>query len=196
MVQGTPWTGITARSNDEGENLEHARLVAEMLRREFGEAALTLPPGWTDVRGFLWDGWRSHVRYTHRGRHWQMDKRVRLKTHDDLRWETMHEGPERSWTHYRVSYEDTQVDILSESRGCFYYWRANEGGSWHSEILAEMLRAARSGTYEIDLVGCNSPNRALFKRGFGLPAVPYYFVSTGDPARVDEFWGERRPVAA
>ena len=167
--------------------------MAEMLRREYGQAALTMGPEWTDIRGFLWDGWRAHVRYTHQGRYPRIDKRVQLKTPPDWEWVNVAAGDENWWYHDRLQHEDTTVDVLRDIHS-FYYWRANEGGSWHAEAIDEIMRVAKPKN--IDLVGCNSPRRALFKHAFGLPAVPYYFVTTGDPASVEEFWGERRPVAA
>lgn len=187
VVEGTPWTGPVSRSDDEGENLVVAEGLAQHLLREYGEVTLTLPPQWVDVRGFLWAGYYSHVRYTYRGLGYKMrgrtEKRLRVKSlrAPDLMLDTVYEGD--GWQHLRMTYEDTVVDILDDWRGR-YYWKANKGGSWHTELLDRMLKPYDTN----DLVGCNSPHRGLFKRQFGGYLRPYYCVTTADPKEITEFW--------
>lgn len=153
---------------------------------------MTLPPEWRDIRGFLWDGWRSHVRYTYRGQHPEYEKRLKFRNcfvmmdveHEDAGWQviTYHTG-------------DSQISSIFDWRHA-YYWQANPGGTYHAECVNTMIRQAEQRGLGFDLAGCNSPQRSLFKRAFGGDLTPYYFVTTGDPASVKEFWGERRPLAA
>ena len=206
MVQGTPWTGIAARHADESEHLGVAQELAALLRREWRDAALTLCPEWIDARGFLWDGWRSHVRYTYRGYlPNSFEARVRIRPcrierivlHKEGKWCWDGEPLKPHWRHARLSTEDSSIDVLEDAR-CRYLWKANDGGTWHTELIADMLTYGHPYFMwgVADLVGCNSPGRALFKRSFRLPLQPYYHVTTGDPANVETFWGERRPLAA
>ena len=189
VVHGTPWTGIVARLGDEGERLQIACEVARHLRREFGEAALTLPPEWTDVRGFLWDGWRVQVRYTYRGQHPVYEKRLTFRD-CFVRTGSIHEVPD--WQVRSYATGDSNIESVLDWRHA-YYRQANTGGTYHAECVNTMIRQAEERGLAFDLVGCNSPMRSLFKRAFGGMLTPYYFVTTGDPADVEEFWGEHRP---
>lgn len=199
VTQGTPWTGIVARPADEGEHLQVACELAQYLRGEFGHAALTLPPEWHDIRGFLWDGWRSHVRYTYRcpAKMMRYESRLRIREVEEYGNEVVHHGD--SWQHVQSRCADSAIDYLVDVKpaaATYYYWNANPGGTWHAELIDKMIKVAATDSGCVDLVGCNSPQRSLFKRSFGGRLTPYYFVTTGDPATVKEFWGERRPVAA
>lgn len=193
VVNGTPWSGPVCRTEAEGERLAVAQGLAEYLRGRWGSVSLTLPPTWTDVRGFLWDGWRSHVRYTYRGSGQNYEKRVRVRRVDiatnTQAWSDAH-FEQRSY----YTGEDS-VTALFDCRNA-YYWRATGPGEFHTELVDRMLEEARTEGVGFDMVGCNSPRRSLFKRSFGGRLTPYYHVTTGDPAAVGEFWGERRPVAA
>ena len=166
--------------------------MAGALRREFWDAALTLPPEWTDVRGFLWDGWRVHVRYTYRGWGILYEKRLRLRD-CDIQSSIVHHGED--WFVKRYTTADSDVSAVFDWRHG-YYWKANGGAAWHAECLDRLITDACDMGKVFDLVGCNSPQRSLFKRAFGGRLTPYYFVTTGDPATIKEFWGERRPLAA
>lgn len=166
-----------------------AECLAQYLLRRYTDVSLTLPPDWDDIRGFLWAGMRSHVRYTYRGIGWVMrgryEKRLNLRMFERKAWEreTVHQGD--GWSHWQVSYHNSTVDILEDWNGR-YYWKANAGGSWHAEIIDSVLPIDEGRIF--DMVGCNSPHRALFKRQFGGHLRPYYFVTTGDPKLIDEFW--------
>lgn len=152
---------------------------------------MTLPPEWHDIRGFLWNGWRSHVRYTYRGWGRKYDKRVVLEKVAVLR-STEEHGDWRITTYAANGGKITAIHDWKHA----YYWQAEEGGKYHAECVDAMITDARMDGRCFDMVGCNSPQRALFKRGFGCELTPYYFVTTGDPANVAEFWGDRRPLAA
>ena len=148
-----------------------------------------MPPEWQDIRGFLWDGWRSHVRYTYRGWGASYEKRLRLrdcKVKSSLAFESY------DWFVRQYTAFDADISTVFDWRHA-YYWRVNDGACWHAECIDRMIVDARSIGKGFDLVGCNSPQRGLFKRSFGGGLTPYYFVTTGDPADVEEFWGERRP---
>jgi hypothetical protein len=187
-VPQTPWTGLCARSDHEGENLAIAEAVAGHLLREFGDVTLTLPPDWIDLRGFIWQGMRTHVRYTYTGNAARMleryEKRLTLRE-CNVKRAVIHRGD--GWEHVRFTCADTVVDAIHQ-QPWWYYWQANRGGSWHAEIIDEMLRLMRLSDEALDMVGCNSPQRGLFKRQFGGRLVPYYVVTTADPRDIAEFW--------
>lgn len=147
--------------------------------------SLTLPPEWVDVRGFTWAGMRCHVRYTYRGNGLpEYEKRIRLRP-AIISGEIKHEADD--WWVVTSCTGDTEVTCVCDWR-TVYYWQANKGGSWHPECLDGMVKYANRQGKQFDLVGCNSPKRGLFKRGFGGALTPYYFVTTGDPKLIDEFW--------
>lgn len=161
-----------------------------------------MPPEWTDIRAFLWRGWRSHVRYTYRGYLPNgpnvYDKRVRVRPCEIARTVITQLGEWPRYPQWRVtevSTQDSRIAVVEDNK-FRYLWQANEGGTWHTELIDDMLRYSHEHWLwgRADLVGCNSPQRALFKRGFGLPLVPYHYVTTGDPSNVLEFWGDRRPL--
>lgn len=187
IVPGTPWTGpVCRRESDEGEQLAVHEALAQYLLGRYGDVTLTLRPETIDVRGFIWSGMRTQVRYTYRGRSPRYEKRLRLRSIEPT-FEEIAAGPERWWQVYRLVYGDTTVEIINQP-GCVYYWQANRGGSHHAEMVDAAWNVAYNTSSEIDLVGCNSPSRALFKRSFGLPLVPYYCVTTADPKEIAEFW--------
>lgn len=150
-----------------------------------------MPPEWTDIRGFLWDGWRAHVRYTYRAAHPAYEKRLRLRD-CFVHAATTHESD--GWQVRAYETGDSHIDAVWDWRYA-YYWKS-AGGNWQPECINTMIRQAEGRGLPFDLMGCNSPARGLFKRSFGGYLTPYYFVTTGDPATVKEFWGERRPLAA
>ena len=155
-VDLTPWQGICARSDREGENLAIAETLCSQLGRDFGEVTLTLPPQWLDTRAFTWAGLRPEIRYTYRG-YGPYEKRVKVPSDEP---------------------EDTQVEFLEDWR-CIYYWKANEGGDHSYYINREICRAKSLGK-DFDMVGCNSPNRSLFKRSFGGKLTPYIAVTNAE----------------
>lgn len=192
VVPATPWQGPVCRPDGEGERLAVAECLAQYLLRRYKDVTLTLHPDWTDIRGFLWAGMRCHVRYTYRGMGREMrgnyEKRLRLNPADSWRSLGIHAGD--GWQHFRVALHDTSVDFLEDWWGR-YYWQANQGGSWHAEVIDLYL-----GERGFDLVGCNSPKRGLFKRQFGGRLMPYYVVTTLDPKAIPEFWAPKPAEAA
>lgn len=153
-VDGTPWQGIISRSQDEGENLAAAESLIHRLAADFSEVTLFMPPQWTDLRPFTWAGFRLHAFYTYRG-YGPYEKRVVIPVAPDA---------------------GSHIGLL-EDWACVYYWRANEGGE-HSYWLHQAIEYARARGKTFDMVGCNSPRRALFKRGFGGRLTSYYAVSS------------------
>lgn len=121
------------------------------------------------------------------------EKRLTLQRLDSYRTETVHQ--EEAFTHIRFMVHDTTVDVINDGR-FYYYWKANKGGSWHAEVIDQIIgRAALKGG-AVDLVGCNSPKRGLFKRQFGGTLVPYYMVITADPKSIAEFWPPQEAAVA
>ena len=155
-VEGTPWQGICARSDREGENLAIAESLVKALSTYFREVTLTLSPQWTDIRAFTWAGLKPEIRYTYRG-YGPYEKRVKI-------------APDEP--------DSTEVEFLEDWR-CIYYWRANGGGDHSYYIDREICRAKELGK-DFDMVGCNSPNRGLFKRGFGGKLTPYFAVTSAE----------------
>lgn len=153
-VDGTPWQGIVSRSQDIGENLVVAESVIHRLAADFTEVTIFMPPQWFDTRPFTWAGFRLHAFYTYRG-YGAYDKRVRVPS---------------------VPEPGSHIGLL-EDWACVYYWRANEGGE-HTYWLDRAIRHAHSQAKDFDMVGCNSPRRDLFKRGFGGRLTRYYAVSS------------------
>jgi hypothetical protein len=81
------------------------------------------------------------------------------------------------WAHTHLSTEDSTIEVLTDRRYA-YYWKANKGGKFHKELIAHMITLSPA----FDLVGCNSPDRGLFKRQFGGRLTPYFAVTTSDVA--------------
>lgn len=170
-----PWSGIVGRSRSEGENQAIARHVAEYCLGRWPESTLSLPPEWTDIREFTWAGWRHHVRYTYRGWGDPYEKRVRVRP-ADIKVGMVGEA---HWNEVHYHTHDSDIVCLFDNRHG-YYWKANEGGSWHTELVNRFINDCRHLGLSFDLVGANSPNRSLFKRGFGGCLVPYFTVTTSD----------------
>jgi hypothetical protein len=169
--------GLIARSSAEGECLEIARGMAAVLGARYGEVTLVLPPEWRDLRAFIWAGWRQHVRYTYRGRGVDGYEK-RLQFHDCfVRRFTTH--AERDWRCDRYETGDSVVDALHDAHYA-YYWKANEGGHFHADLVNTMIQKADAEGCGFDLVGANGPTISLFKRSFGGQLTPYYAVSTSD----------------
>lgn len=61
-----------------------------------------------------------------------------------------------------------------------YYWKANKGGTFHADLVDTLIQKAEADGCGFDLVGCNSPQRGLFKRAFGGKLTPYFAVTTSD----------------
>lgn len=179
VLASVPWWGPVARTDQEGECQEIARRVAEYCQREFGEATLTCPPQWTDIRAFNWAGWRAHVRYTYRGDGTQpYEKRVSLRPCFIAR-RTLEMVPE-TWQMVEYATGDSRVVALRDCKAS-YYWQANGGGQWHAELVDAIIKDAAADGLLFDLVGCNGPSGIwLFKRGFGGRLTAYYAVSTSD----------------
>jgi len=67
--------------------------------------------------------------------------------------------------------------MIEDNKRAYYILGASDGGHTSSLTLWDAFRKlGRYGTKEIDLVGCNSENVALFKRGFGGRLFPYFGV--------------------
>lgn len=131
-----------------------------------------------DIRPFIWAGWRAHVRYTYRGDGNQpFEKRVKIRpciVRSTVLYETDY------WSLVSCATGDSTITTIWDPR-TVYYWKANEGGTWHTELVAAMIAEARRTDHTFDLVGCNGPGGiGLFKRGFGGQLTPYYAVSTSD----------------
>lgn len=151
--------------------------MAECLLARFEETTLTLPPEWTDIRPFTWLGMRAHVRYTYRGLGFGgYEKRLKFKP-CFIQGETLHNGP--AWHIHEISTGDSRVTIIDDWTRS-YYWKANKGGTFHSELVNTMIVRASEEGRGFDMVGCNSPQRGLFKRAFGGFLTPYYAVTTSD----------------
>lgn len=189
IVPATPWTGPVCRSTDEGECAAVAACVAEYLLRRHPDVTLTLPPEWTDVRPFINLGMRQQVRYTYRGpAHKARDRYEKRLTLRPLpksftRIITQKQG----WELDEMACEDSEITTLRDWK-CRYYWQANRGGTWHAELVNVMIGLAATDGQIFDMVGCNSPKRALFKRQFGGYLWPYYVVTTLDPRAIESFW--------
>lgn len=132
------------------------------------------------------------MRYTYRGDVPRYEKRLKFRD-CFVNISVTVESEDWQIKSYRTG--DSHVEGLFDWK-YGYYWNANGGGQWHAECVNTLIRQAQERDLGFDLVGCNSPQRSLFKRAFGGELTPYYFVTTGDPAEVREFWGERRPLAA
>lgn len=63
--------------------------------------------------------------------------------------------------------------MIHDTKRAYYIFGASSEGHASSLVLWEAL----SRENEIDLVGCNDKNIALFKRGFGGKLMPYFGVS-------------------
>lgn len=185
VVPATPWTGLATDARTEGVLCEVARSLARHLLSRYGDVSLTLDPSWKDLRGFMWEGMRTHARYTYRGRCAFPEKRMRPKD-AEIAKEMTATGP--GWRLIRYSVGDTVVEILRDWT-TWHYLSANQGGSYHTECIVEAMSDCQSARDAFDMVGCNSPSRSLFKRQFGYPVVPYFAVTTLDPADVPEWWG-------
>lgn len=192
LAPGTPWTGPVSRNDDEGENLAVAEGLAGHLLRAYEEVTLTLPPEWTDVRGFAWSGMRQQVRYTYRGEHPEYEKRTRFRP-CFVKVASLHLAEDWQVVSYETA--DSTVTMLRDWKRT-YYWKANPGGSWHSECLNSGLRDGERDGLPFDLVGCNSPKRGLFKRQFGGTLTPYYVVTTCDPKEIADFWPPQEAAVA
>ena len=174
-----PWSGIVSRSESEGENQAIARSLVGYCERRWSESTLSLPPEWTDIREFTWAGWKHHVRYTYRGWGAPYEKRVRIRRAEVRKESTCYGG----WTeqHYRAN--DSHITCLFDNRHG-YYWHANDGGTWHTELVNRFIQDVRHVGLRYDLVGANSPDRAMFKRAFGGTLTPYYTVTTCNAANL------------
>lgn len=170
--------------------------VAEYLLRRYTDVTLTLPPEWIDVRPFINLGMRQQVRYTYRGpahkARSRYEKRLVLR---DLptsfsRVITQHSD----WWIDEMACEDSEVTTLHDWKGR-YYWQANRGGTWHAELIDQMIGLAALDEQMFDMVGCNSPKRGLFKRQFGGHLTPYYIVTTLDPRSIASFWPPAQEAA-
>lgn len=148
--------------------------MAKALRARYDEVTLTLPPEWYDVRGFTWEGYKTHVRYTYRGvKDTKREKRLRLSPTPSPTPTFIHQ--EKDWVHTSLSLKDSHIEVLTDWAHS-YYWKANKGGKYHAELVAKMIEEGDA----FDLVGCNSPQRGLFKRQFGGRLTPYFAVTTSD----------------
>lgn len=184
--QGTPWNGLCGRDDDEGENQEIAGRLVEYLLPRYREVSLTLPPQWTDLRPFIWAGMRQHVRYTYRGPSIKMldryEKRLRLRHVAREEWAVSYfDLPAvNSWKIVEWRIHDSRLLVVQDGP-VFYYWDANPGGSWHSELAHKMIvmNACSDGGI-CDMVGANGPGISLFKRQFGGYLTPYYAVTTSE----------------
>jgi hypothetical protein len=192
IIPGTPWQGPISRSADEGECLAMAECLAQYLLRRYTDVTLTLPPEWVDVRGFTWAGMRSQVRYTYRGESPVYEKRVKFRT-CFVKIDTEYHPAE--WMVRTYSTADSRVDAVFDWRTA-YYWKANEGGSYHTECANTMIRDAEMAGLTFDMVGCNSPKRGLFKRGFGGRLTPYFMVTTLDPKSIAALWPPQEVAVA
>lgn len=153
--------------------------MAECLLSRFPEATLTLPPEWTDIRPFTWLGMRAHVRYTYRGRdRFGYERRLTFKP-CFIQHEIDYMAHGSTWNIHTLRTGDTEVQVIRDWRTAFY-WKANKGGSFHAECVNMMIAEAERDGLGFDLVGCNSPQRGLFKRAFGGELTPYYAVTTSD----------------
>ncbi|KKM84788.1 hypothetical protein LCGC14_1295610 [marine sediment metagenome] len=175
-IEGTPWNGPIGRSGSEGECAAVADTLVEYLLARYDEVTLNLPPEWDDVRPFTWQGLRSHVRYTYRGRGTRdYERRVQVREH------TLAASPGLSfgqdWWTSAVETQDSFATLLWDWKHAYWY-DANRGGKWHTELADSMIRRADELGLGFDMVGCNSPQRGLFKRGFGGRLSPYYAVTT------------------
>jgi len=179
-VPYAPWNGPIFRQERESENLEMLSVFLATLRHRFGSVTLTLPPELQDVRAATWAGMRTHVRYTYRGYGpSKLSRRVKVWPLDNHPFEFgAIEAPAHSnWVHRYYKLYESKIEILQDKR-YWYYWKANKGGKWHPELLIELIRASKEECAGWDLVGCNSPKRSLFKRGFGGKLTPYYAITT------------------
>ena len=181
-VPYAPWNGPIFRQERESENLEMLSVLLATLRHRFGDVTLTLPPELQDVRAATWQDMRTHVRYTYRGYGpSKLSRRVKawpLSGHPGSFKSGVIDMPEDAiWMHRYYKMYDSKIEILQDKR-YWYYWKANKGGKWHPELLIEFIRASKAECAGWDLVGCNSPQRSLFKRGFGGKLTPYYAITT------------------
>ena len=196
IVPGTPWSGPISRSDDEGENIAVATCLAQYLLRRYTDVTLTLPPEWVDVRGFTWAGMRSQVRYTYRGEDdSRYEKRLTFKPAIISGNVIRDRNDEGDWWIVTAETGDTQVTTICDWR-TVYYWKANLGGSWHSECVDGLIKYAMRQGRQFDLVGANSPKRGLFKRQFGGRLTPYYMVTTLDPRQIAELWPPKEAQVA
>lgn len=207
IVPATPWQGPVCRSNREGECLAVAECLAEYLLRRYADVTMTLPPMWPDARPFIWAGMRQQVRYTYRGYlpNRKYEKRVGIRpcviatevVEKRGKWVFDGQPMEPEWRLTRLSTEDSTITVLEDHK-TRYLLDANRGGTWHAELIDDMLRAEHPYFHwgVADLVGCNSPQRALFKRSFNMPLVPYYLVTTLDPSDIEEFWAPKEAKVA
>lgn len=206
VIPATPWQGPVCRTDDEGECAIVADRLAQYLLRRYTDVTLSLHPHWGDVRPFINLGMRQQVRYTYRGpAHKARDryeKRLSLRQMDRQKFSrviTHHGSPKildggwGGWEIDEMSYEDSTVTTLRDWT-TRYYWQANRGGTWHAELVDQMIGLAALDEFVFDMVGCNSPKRALFKRQFGGHLWPYYVVTTLDPRTIESFWPQ--PVEA
>lgn len=187
IIPSTPWQGPVCRTTEEGECAQVADCVAQYLLRRYADVTLTLPPEWVDVRPFINHGMRQQVRYTYRGSASEAltryEKRLVLRPAQFSRVVIQH----GDWWMDELTCEDSEVTTLHDWK-CRYYWQANRGGTWHAELVNAMIRLAAMDEIGFDMVGCNSPKRALFKRQFGGYLRPYYVVTTLDPKSIASFW--------
>ena len=174
-LPGTPWYGPVARSTEEGECLEIARALARYLLARYDEVTLTLPPEWADVRAFTWEGMRPHVRYTYRGAGVHFEKRVQSESVETMRQTEAQTG---GWRLDSIRSADGSIKVV-EDWNRVNYWDADPGGE-HTPLVCRMIEDAAAAGLGFDMVGCNSPKRALFKRAFGGTLTPYYAVTTCD----------------
>lgn len=132
---------------------------------------------------------RQQVRYTYRGSAHQ----CRLRYEKRLALRGLPKSYSRvvvsqgNWSVETCACEDSEVTVLHDWKAR-YYWRANQGGTWHAELIDSMIKLQQIDDGMVDMVGCNSPQRGLFKRQFGGYLTPYYCVTTLDPRDIAEFW--------
>ena len=189
-IEGTPWNGPIGRNRSEGECAAIADALVEHLLARYDEVTLNLPPEWDDVRPFTWQGLRTHVRYTYRGRGANYERRVRVRECDVNGAPSTRYGPD--WWTSAVATHDSSATILWDWK-CAYWYEANKGGRWHTELADSMIRRADDLGLAFDMVGCNSPHRGLFKRGFGGKLTSYFAVTTSTTtADLREQIGEKK----
>ena len=175
-VPYAPWNGPIFRQERESENSEMLSVLLATLRHRFGHVTLTLPPELQDVRPATWAWMRTHVRYTYRGRGVPEFSR-RVKVNHGCQVEMLCLDDILPYQCWELTCEDSLVIALVDHR-YIYYWKANEKGKHHAEILYWILNYSKLSGLGWDLVGCNSPQRSLFKRGFGGKLTPYYAITT------------------
>lgn len=187
-VKLTPYHGLIVKQSEYAVAKNYAQLPLLNLVNHYSI---------TDIRPFLWQGYKPIVRYTYVVSGQSPDKDTRYEINRAIKnGITVSEGTiEQFWDIYKETFNRKNLElpvdfiwfkdfnklmnpkiymtdgagavIISDKHRDYYIFAASTQGAQNTGASSLVLSTALSHSKEMDLVGCNNEQVGLFKRGFG-----------------------------